>query len=656
MSGDLPQELPPITYDPFQKKALEAIESGVSVLVAAPTGAGKTLIAEYAIEKALANGVQAIYTAPVKALSNQKYRDFRARYGEDRIGIVTGDVSLNPQAPILIMTTEIYRNALFENPRRLATTAWVVFDEVHYLDDIERGTVWEEAIMFSPPHINLVCLSATVPNIEQIAQWIRQVHGRPIEVIVETHRPVPLRHLFQCQGQVFQSSEALRKEGYWGRDNWRLTARERRRGLHLKSRPNRLDSLIKHLGDEDRLPAIYFTFGRRRTETLAWELAGFNFLSGTEREKITDLFGQLMGHYNLSEDPSARQVAHLVERGVAYHHAGMLPTLKEVVERLFTSRLLKLIFTTETFALGINMPARTVVFDELRKFYGTHFAYLRTRDFYQMAGRAGRRGMDVEGFVYVKVNPHDIPFPEVMRVLHGKNEPVESQFNAAYATLLNLFRHHGRELIHLYTKSLHHFQSSPSSREYGVANLKRKLLLLEEMGYLSGETLTPKGEFAGWIYGYELMLSEMHESLFLNDLDEIELAVLISALVYEPRKGEPPPRMKPVFAKLVRAAESTLQFIHRKEQKFNVRPHTKAPHFHLSYAIAEWCRGASFEKMAEIARVDDGEIVRYFRMVIQLLRQIRYAPHSSEPLKARAERAARLINRGVVDAEKQLRA
>src|SRR3989338_895273 len=211
----------PIQLDPFQEQAISWIEQEHSVLISAPTGAGKTLIAERAIEKALSREEGVIYTAPIKALSNQKYRDFRALYGE-RVGILTGDVSINTDAPILIMTTEIYRNSLFENSNRIKRVGWVIFDEIHYLDDPERGTVWEEAILFTPPEIRILALSATVPNVKQLAEWIRSIHKRPIAVVEESRRPVPLDFLFQCQGKILGSMAQLRREGYLNREDWRL--------------------------------------------------------------------------------------------------------------------------------------------------------------------------------------------------------------------------------------------------------------------------------------------------------------------------------------------------------------------------------------------------------------------------------------------------
>lgn len=644
------------TYDPFQEKAIEIIKREESVFVAAPTGAGKTAIAESAIDLALARSEGVIYTSPIKALSNQKYRDFTSRYG-GQVGILTGDVSINPSAPLLIMTTEIYRNTLFENPERLRNISWVIFDEIHYLDDVERGTVWEEAIMFTPKNINFLCLSATIPNVEEIASWIRDVHERPVQVVIENHRPVHLHHIFQCQGKFYEDVAALKKYGYENREDWRISFRERRKRIFRpKAKPNRLDTLVKELIHKNQLPCIYFTFGRRRTESLALELSEFNFLSAEEKSKITAMFSGLLERFNLTSERSALFMAPLIERGIAFHHAGMLPTLKEVIEQLFTSRLIKLIFTTETFALGINMPARTVVFDELRKFYGTHFGPLRTRDFYQMAGRAGRRGMDTEGFVYTRVNPHDIEHQEVTRILFSKNEPVQSQFNTGYATVLNLYELFGEKLLEIYPKSLHYYQSSKKRREDAYDLMRSKIGLLREMDYIEKNTLSEKGKFASRLYGYELMLAEMEGDKFLEELNPVELAVMLAALVYEPRKGDERPALPKRFRTLERTAENYLRHIYRRESKYRIRPYTKAPHFNLTESVENWSRAVTFDKLMRTATVDEGELVRHFRMVIQILRQLIHAPAASERLKTTAREAFTRINRDVVDAEKQLRA
>lgn len=644
-----------LELDPFQKEAISWIEKEHSVLVSAPTGAGKTLIAESAIDQAVSRNEAVIYTAPIKALSNQKYRDFRARY-HDRVGILTGDVSINPDAPILIMTTEIYRNSLFEMAPRIGQVGWVIFDEIHYLDDPERGTVWEESILFTPPQIRILALSATIPNVAELATWIRSIHERPIVVVEDTHRPVPLAFHFQCQGKLLSDMKQLRNQGYLGRDNWRLSWRERRRGFRpLRAKPNRLDHLLKHLQDEKRLPAIYFIFGRRRAELLAMEASQFDFLSSTERIEIVRLYEELLMRYDLTQEPSAAGLRELITQGIAYHHAGMLPTLKEVIEQLFTSRLIKLIFTTETFALGINMPARSVVFDELEKFYGTNFKPLTTRDFYQMAGRAGRRGMDERGFVYLRIHPNDTPFHDVERIIHGKPEPIRSQFNTTYATLLNLYRSLGPKLIDIYPRSFHYFQSSDKKRHGAREHIERKLVLLNDLGHISKNGLTPKGEFAASLFGYELVLAELHEDGILNGLDPARLNVLLSSLVFEPRRGDHVPKLRREDDEFARGIERYARLIHRKERKYHVFPYSKPPHFHLAHVMDRWTHGETFDHLFRITDVDEGELVRHFRMVIQILRDLMHAPHVSDTLRVCAKEARRRINRDVVDAEKQLR-
>lgn len=646
----------PFELDPFQKEAIAWIEKEHSLLVSAPTGSGKTLIAETAIEKALSRQERVVYTAPVKALSNQKFRDFQIRFGPENVGILTGDVSIRPEAPILIMTTEIYRNSLFENTDRIRKIGWTIFDEVHYLDDAERGTVWEEALLFTPPEIRILALSATIPNVRELASWIQNIHQRPIAVIEESHRPVPLHFFFQCQGKIMTNLKSLRKEGYLQRDNWQLSSRERSRGFQPpRAKANRLWNLLDHLIEVDRLPALYFAFGRKRTALLAWEVAHYEFLRGKEKQQVQALFDELLQRYDLTGEKSAEEMRPLILQGIAYHHAGMLPTLKEVVERLFTSRLIKLIFTTETFALGINMPARTVVFDELEKFYGTGFRALTTRDFYQMAGRAGRRGIDPEGFVYCRVHPNDIPFPEVQRILHGKPEPVRSQLNATYATLLHLYRDLGEKLLDIYPRSFHYFQSSKRRREEGFDLLRNKLALLKEMGYISPEGLTAKGEFAASIFGYELLLTEMYMDGTLEKFDEAKLNVFLAGLVFEPRKGDEPPRLSKEHEELLKLTHHYHRMVHKWEASFRVTPYTKPPHFHLAKAVEAWTRGQPFDKVRQLVTEDEGSLVRYLRMVIQLLRELVHAPHASESFKAKASRARELIDRDVVDAEKQLR-
>ena len=407
--------------DKFQKEAIEHTENNHSVIVSAPTGAGKTLIAEYVIEDCIKNKKGVIYTAPIKALSNQKFRDFSKKY-PGKVGILTGDVSINRNAPILIMTTEIFRNAILVNPQEFEHREWVIFDEIHYLDDIERGTVWEESIILLPAQMRILALSATIPNIKEFIGWLKKVHPFPVKAVIEEHRPVPLHFFFQCDNEIFTSFPELKKSKLLRKSLKQPSYTEN----YFFSKPNRLKNLLKSINDRRATPCVYFSFSRRRCEILAQEVGYFDFLNKSEKDQITKLFDELLYKFNISSSPHISFLAPLIKKGIAYHHAGLLPTLKEIIERLFTTGLIKLIFTTETFALGINMPAKTVVFDSLSKFYGRYHGYLKVRDFYQMAGRAGRRGIDKEGFVFSRVNPSHIDTLSLENIIYGDYEPIKS--------------------------------------------------------------------------------------------------------------------------------------------------------------------------------------------------------------------------------------
>lgn len=638
--------------DPFQQQAIDFINEGFSVLVSAPTGAGKTVIAEHVIRDCLARGQKVIYTAPIKALSNQKFRDFCEGY-PDLVGIMTGDITLNSHASVLIMTTEIFRNKILEERSSLDDYSWAIFDEIHYLDDFERGSVWEESLIFFPEHMKLLGLSATIPNIEELKLWLESIHGRAFKVVRESKRPVPLHFFFQCQDRVYKTLEDLTKYGFTSP----TSARYRGDQIpdFIKTAPNPPAHLIQNLKDKNLLPCIFFAFSRRRTEELAQESMVFHFLTPDQQSQILDLYDVLCRKFDLTDEPTAEEMRPLIERGIAYHHAGMLPTLKEVIERLFTSRLLKVIFTTETFALGINMPARSVIFDELRKFYGrAQFDVLRTRDFYQMAGRAGRRGIDHEGFVFLRVNPHDVSPEEVRKMLHGEPEKVRSQFNASYATVLNLYQHYGEKLYDVYPRSFHYFQKRRFLRQQAVYFLEGKVNILKELGYIRDERLTTKGVFASKVYGYELVLSELFETGLLEKLPGPELAILALGVVFEPRKGI----MKPDLNKKVKALEDLTQDIIRRinrlEKTVGLPDFSKRCHFHLSPALEAWMRQQDFHEILKLTQVDEGEVVRYTRMAIQLLRQMMEGP-VSEDFQRKVGKVISQINRGVIDSEKQLR-
>jgi len=466
--------------DLFQEEAIDAITQEHSVIVAAPTGAGKTVIAEYAVERCLEQEKRVIYTAPIKALSNQKYRDFHKDYG-DLIGIMTGDVVLNPFAPVLIMTTEIFRNTIFDDITRLDDVEYVIFDEIHYINDIERGTVWEESIIFAPQNIKFVCLSATMPNLRQFAKWMQSVRDCQIDVVEEIERPVPLEHKLYLEGYgvgslsdlkaVYQFEQQSKNFDLWEEDEWWHEFEDD----HQPKKPKELDwenltvvktDLISYIRKNHQQPCLYFCFSRKGCEENAFRYANNGgFLDSKRKKEILTLYDDLCQRYKIDADPNIEEFRQLIANGVAYHHAGMLPTLKEVVERLFTSGLLQLLFTTETFAVGINMPACSAVFESLEKFDGRNFRYLKTREYHQMSGRAGRRGIDTVGYVYARVSPRFANCDEVERIVEGKLEPIESQFNLSYASLLNLYAKYGKDIYDVCSMSLNNYQTYERIRQ-----------------------------------------------------------------------------------------------------------------------------------------------------------------------------------------------
>lgn len=628
-------------YDRFQREAIDYIDRGFSVIVCAPTGAGKTAIAEYIIQESLKRLQSIIYTAPIKALSNQKFRDFQKQF-PDKIGILTGDISLNPDAQILIMTTEIFRNKILNETNALKRYSWVIFDEIHYIDNEERGTVWEESLIFLPPHMKILALSATIPNIKEFARWVERVQKRPIKIVIENKRPVPLHFLFQCRNEIVEDLSDLKRLASY-------------RGQKRLYRVNRLTSLINHIKQNNAIPCIYFVFSRKKAEDLAFELYGFNFLTQEEKTKIITMFDELCRRFDLINEESAHRLFYLVQKGIAYHHAGMLPTLKEVIEQLFTSRLLKIIFTTETFALGINMPARSVVFDNLRKYYGHYIRILKVRDFYQMAGRAGRRGKDKIGFVYCRINPRLIKPEQVKQIISASPEAVKSQFNSSYATLLNLYERYKDTVIEIYPLTLHHFQSRKHQKKEALRLLQAKLNLLKNSNYIKESTLTQKGLFARSIYGYELLLSELYEKGILEELDEFALGILCVAVVFEPRKNQHISNLPKTARYLKEICEEVHEIIKTTEIKYRIYPLSKRPYFHLTRATHAWLSGADFSKILRFTDTDEGQIIRFFRMAVQILREIASSNLSSPSLKTKIHRLIHILNRDIVDAERQLR-
>ncbi|HLP49114.1 MAG TPA: DEAD/DEAH box helicase [Candidatus Kapabacteria bacterium] len=641
-----------IRLDKFQEEAIAAVEADQSVLVSAPTGAGKTLIAEFLIKESLTRDRGVIYTAPIKALSNQKYREFEHLF-PGKVGIITGDVNINPRAPLLIMTTEIFRNKVLEFSTSLDEHNWIIFDEIHYLDNVERGTVWEESLIFLPQQMKFLGLSATIPNVDQFADWLRKIHRHPITVIKETNRPVPLHFLFQCGNAIYESLDILRNFVYTEKKPFYYKkAKNELFPVELYGEDRTAD-LIQHLVEKDRLPCIYFSFSRKRCEGLANAARPFGFLNAAERQQVLEIYDSFCMQYNLTGEERAQDVRSLVARGVAYHHAGIHPMLKEILERLFTQKLIKIIFTTETFALGINMPARTVVLDEVKKSYGRFYRALKVRDFFQMAGRSGRRGIDKEGFVYSRVNPRSISFRELQAIFKSPPEIIRSRFNASYATILNLYETYGDALPDIYRRSFNYFQEkSRGGRQ--LEQMTARLNILKHLGYIHKNQLTEKGHFAKNMHGNELPLAELFGYGVLEDLSLKQLGILALAAVFEPRPGVRKPKFSDEVKELERITTQVVKGIHRFEKKMGLSYFSKKFYYGLSASIVEWMEQKSFDKLMENLQIDEGELIRYYRMSLQILREMLDTP-ASEELKDKIRHAIHLINREVVDAEEQLK-
>jgi len=439
------EELFPFPLDRFQHEAIDALNQGHSVVVSAPTGSGKTLVGEYAIHRALAHGRKVFYTTPLKALSNQKLRDFRQQFGDANVGLLTGDLSLNREARIVVMTTEIFRNMLYaeidhpdDDP--LADVEAVVLDECHYMNDTQRGTVWEESIIHCPPSIQLVALSATVANAGQLTDWIERVHG-PTQLVHSDFRPVPLAFSF-CSAKGLHP--LLNEEGTALHPNakvWRAPKGNRRKGPKTprppQPEPAPLPFVVAQLAERDMLPAIYFIFSRRGCDRGVRELGNACLVTPAEQARIRERLDAFVA----ATPEAVREGGHAeaLLRGIASHHAGVLPAWKELIESLFQQGLIKVVFATETLAAGINMPARTTVISALSKRTERGHRPLMGSEFLQMAGRAGRRGLDSQGYV-VTVQSRFEGVREAGQLALAPADPLVSQFTPSYGMVLNLLQ------------------------------------------------------------------------------------------------------------------------------------------------------------------------------------------------------------------------
>jgi antiviral helicase SKI2 len=495
----------PFELDTFQKEAVYHLENGDSVFVAAHTSAGKTVVAEYAIALAAKHMTKAVYTSPIKALSNQKFRDFRHDF--DDVGILTGDVQINPEASCLIMTTEILRSMLYRGADLLRDVEFVIFDEVHYVNDLERGVVWEEVIIMLPEHVTLILLSATVPNTYEFASWVGRTKKKDIYVISTPKRPVPLEHYLWAEKAMYKIVDADKKflENGWKEANSAMSGRDKSksmtgmeqhgnqkggsgsgtRGQGQRGGPQRGSQqrggaqqrgrgqasrgtgniartgrgggrttaaqdkniwvhLVQHLKKQILLPACIFVFSKKRCEENADALSNLDFCTASEKSAVHMITDRSIARLRPEDRtlPQIRRVQELLARGIAVHHGGLLPIVKELVEILFAKTLVKVLFATETFAMGLNLPTRTVVFSGLRKHDGRTFRDLLPGEYTQMAGRAGRRGLDPVGSVIIVASGSDEapPAATLRQMILGNPTKLRSQFRLTYNMILNLLR------------------------------------------------------------------------------------------------------------------------------------------------------------------------------------------------------------------------
>jgi ATP-dependent RNA helicase HelY len=677
----------PFTLDPFQVEAIQHLLADRSVLVAAPTGTGKTLVAEFAIWLARRRQQRIIYTAPLKALSNQKFRDLRVHYGEENVGLLTGDIVEHGRAPIVVMTTEIYRNMLLElglgpetvaevtragsradyRPRghhytpdigELAEVGIVVFDELHYLSDPERGPVWEEAIICSPPSIQLVGLSATVSNARELATWITRVH-RPIALVWHDERAVPLEHYFFFQDKLHLVQDAAGRRvarfphvggqaraALWRRrrDSW-LDDEEEGKAQNWPEAPEP-GEILRALRQAELLPCLYFLPGRRVAEEAALGAAGHLLVTPEERTQIASevrAWLETLAPEDRALD-QVQQLTRLLPRGLAYHHAGLLPGLKVLVETLFARGLLRAVFATDTLALGINVPARSVVVGSLSKFDGIGMRMLTPNEYQQLTGRAGRRGMDERGAAVIPYSPWN-EFEPAFKALTGSLLPVTSAFIIRYNSVLNLWQPHNfQRLRAVCAASLREFQRATAQRvraeqrgkasrrppvlsRSGTAELKGTVEVLRAFGYIGADDeLTLKGHLLrGIFHPAGLILTELLLTDTVDVLSPGELAEFASWFVFD---DDRPLHNRDHLNSRLLETRRDVAYVQRQVQVVEAS-HDLA----ISPGIAEkfhgvalnWWRGMTLQGLLRRIDLAEGDLLVSLNQTVDLLQQLQAA-------------------------------
>lgn len=531
----------PFELDIFQKQAIIKLENHNHVFVAAHTSAGKTVVAEYAIALSQKHMTRTIYTSPIKALSNQKYRDFKKTFGD--VGLITGDIQINPSSACLIMTTEILRSMLYCGSEVTRDLEYVIFDEVHYITDLERGHVWEEVLILLPDHVNIIMLSATVPNALEFSNWVGMTKRKKVYVISTLKRPVPLKHHLytghskETKNELFllvESDGRFLVDGYRRAKDAKAKQQTKQSNKVVKDakgnprqgyRSNFMSpkhetqlwlTLVDFLRQKDELPVIAFSLSRAKCDRYVKSLESCCLTTGAEAGKIKTFFAKCLSKLK-PEDQKIPQVLMLQDslvRGIGVHHSGILPILKEVVELLFQRGFVKLLFATETFAMGVNMPARTVVFDSYKKHDGKELRHILPAEYTQMAGRAGRRGLDKTGTV-IMLCKTDVPHEEVLKeIITGRPKKLESKFRLTYAMILNLFRVESVTVEDMMSHSFKEFETQ-SRKPDTLAQLEKAEKQMSKIPAL-GDHLEPLCKFYECAYEYLMQYQKFMSGLITN--------------------------------------------------------------------------------------------------------------------------------------------
>jgi ATP-dependent RNA helicase HelY len=649
------------TLDDFQTAACDALDADRNVLVSAPTGSGKTVVADYAVARARALGKKAFYTTPLKALSNQKFAELSSSYGSENTGLLTGDVAHRPDAPVVVMTTEVLRNMFFARSPLLGGLGLVVLDEVHFLQDPYRGSVWEEVMVLAPRSVVVVSLSATVSNADELGAWIESVRG-PTEVVVESRRPVELRNHAVIAERATRSVDLVpildngRPHPRAVLVDERIANMSRRPGglRHSRLASPRRTEVIEELALRKMLPAIFFIFSRAACDdALSHCLAdGIRF---STPEQALEIRRRCEEHTEGLPDEELRVLGYgpwsaALEAGLGSHHAGLIPAFREAVEDCFESGLLQVVFATETLALGINMPARSVVIERLTKVRAHGRSALTSGEYAQMTGRAGRRGLDSVGHAVTVWSPQ----VSLVHLAHLATSPapaLTSSFRATYNLAVNLVRRYPADEAHyVIDRSFAQFLDA-RHHEALSRRLDRVLGLLDDWGYvdLEGWRLTARGELLARVYHEsDLLVTEALEDGILDGLEPAALAAVVSACTFETRAGrsrserDPPPQVRPRLDSL----RDIWERLHEDEDRARLSG-TRAPDHGFAEAAWRWSRGQGLEKVLEITQLAAGDFVRNCKQLIDLLGQLAVVS-PDVATSAAAGTATRALRRGVV--------